>query len=256
MKLRNPAAEATTRARRLRREMSESERKLWAALRANALGFYFRRQHPLGPYTLDFVCVEATLCVEVDGDQHSETAARDEARDGYLARHGIETLRIATAELYDNQAGVVDAIYAACCRRTGREGICEPGGGAHALPSPPTQRLPGGREGAAQTASALTDAGVCSRLVDPLPSPPPGGRGGAAPEAAAVSAPSRSPRPTGSRSAAPTAGTLTDGAGCGRLVDPLPSPPPGGRGGAAPEAAAAFGSVGGPLRSVAYGAEP
>ena len=54
-------------ARALRREMTDSERKLWTGLRAEQLGVKFRRQHPLGNYIADFACLDPMLIVELDG---------------------------------------------------------------------------------------------------------------------------------------------------------------------------------------------
>ena len=59
---------ATKTAQRLRREMTPPEKLLWQALRRDQLGHRFRRQHPVGPYVLDFFCARAGLCVEVDGE--------------------------------------------------------------------------------------------------------------------------------------------------------------------------------------------
>lgn len=119
--MRNNDPAAIRRARRLRRNMSESERKLWAELRRRNTTFRFRKQYPSGPYVLDFYCPEALLCVEVDGDQHSQRLAKDARRDAWLAERSVLTLRISTAELYDNLDGVVECIYRICCERTGRE---------------------------------------------------------------------------------------------------------------------------------------
>src|ERR1700710_933216 len=67
----------TERARTLRLDLSNAERKLWKAIRRNQIdGFSFRRQHPVGPYTLDFFCPALKLCVEVDGGQHAEPTAQ------------------------------------------------------------------------------------------------------------------------------------------------------------------------------------
>lgn len=64
---------ARERARELRRNSTDAERKLWACLRAKRLGGYkFRRQYPVGQYVVDFVCVDRGLVVEVDGDQHAD----------------------------------------------------------------------------------------------------------------------------------------------------------------------------------------
>jgi len=75
--------------------MTLPEVRLWVRLRQLAEGApRFRRQHPLGPYVLDFYCPGAKLCVEVDGWGHNmgEQPGRDERRDAWLAAQGIATL--------------------------------------------------------------------------------------------------------------------------------------------------------------------
>jgi very-short-patch-repair endonuclease len=71
------------RARELRRKMSLPEVILWQQLRRRPGGFKFRRQHPAGPYALDFYCEEARLCIEVDGSAHDfgDAPIADEKRD-------------------------------------------------------------------------------------------------------------------------------------------------------------------------------
>ncbi len=96
---RNTDHAAVNNARRLRREMTMPERVLWARLRAGAVGHRFRRQHPFGPYVLDFYSPSLRLCVEVDGDDHSDRAERDAARDEALAAAGVRTIRIAAGDL-------------------------------------------------------------------------------------------------------------------------------------------------------------
>ncbi|WP_312165120.1 endonuclease domain-containing protein [Phenylobacterium sp.] len=97
--------EAPERTRRLalslRKAMTLPEVLLWKALKGRRLdGLHFRKQHPAGPYVLDFYCDSAKLCVEVDGYSHGAGTrpARDEQRDAWLAEQGIRTLRI-SAEL-------------------------------------------------------------------------------------------------------------------------------------------------------------
>ena len=85
------------RARGLRERMSLPEVLLWRALRRQQLeGWRFRRQHPFGPYVLDFYCDAGKLAVEVDGYSHQvdNQWVRDERRDAWLARRGIRTLRL------------------------------------------------------------------------------------------------------------------------------------------------------------------
>ena len=92
------------RAHRLRRDMSLPEVLLWQALRgADKQGLRFRRQHPIGPYVLDFYMPAAKLAVEVDGAAHdlAVRVAHDEARDGWLAERGIRTMRVNAADILD-----------------------------------------------------------------------------------------------------------------------------------------------------------
>ena len=80
------------RARRLRQDATDAERKLWFVLsRRQVEGAKFRRQHPFGPYILDFYCEKTRLAVEVDGGQH--TAERDQVRTAYLNGQGVSVLR-------------------------------------------------------------------------------------------------------------------------------------------------------------------
>ena len=102
--------DAYRRARQLRRELTKPERLLWWALKAGKTGFHFRKQHAAGPYVLDFYCDRARLCVEVGGSSHELTTAHDRARDRYLARWGILTLRVAARDVLTNLQGVVDLI--------------------------------------------------------------------------------------------------------------------------------------------------
>ena len=74
-----------SRARTMRAAPTDSELRLWRLLRDRRLsGFKFRRQVPVGPYIVDFLCVGAKLIVEADGSQHAERR-HDSIRDAYLA---------------------------------------------------------------------------------------------------------------------------------------------------------------------------
>ena len=100
-------------ARHLRREQTDVERKLWYALRDRRFhGFKFRRQQPIGPYVVDFVCFEAKLVIELDGAQHgqSEIEAYDRARTERLAADGFRVLRVWNNEMIENFDGVLDTI--------------------------------------------------------------------------------------------------------------------------------------------------
>jgi very-short-patch-repair endonuclease len=89
--------------------MSLPEILLWQQLRRKVTGRKWRKQHPAGPYTLDFYCDAVELCVEVDGEAHNmgEEPARDARRDAWLAARGITTLRIPAAEILANIEGVL-----------------------------------------------------------------------------------------------------------------------------------------------------
>ena len=109
------------RARQLRKDMSPPEAVLWRCLRNKGLnGLKFRRQHPLGPYILDFYCDAAKLAVEIDGIAHTqaEQAAHDARRDHWLADQGVRTLRIPSAWIAQGLDGVVAMIVEAVNVRT------------------------------------------------------------------------------------------------------------------------------------------
>lgn len=97
--------------RRLRSEMTDAERRLWQCLRLRQVeGHKFRRQHPLGRYILDFVCLERRLVVEVDGGQHSEQQDYDETRTEWLRWRGFRVVRFWNNEIMNNIDGVMEAI--------------------------------------------------------------------------------------------------------------------------------------------------
>ena len=98
------------RAKNLRATMSLPERLLWSALRKQKTGLRFRRQHPAGPYILDFYCDNAKLCVEVDDRSHDFRVARDAARDRWLAERGVRTVRVNAQEVLRNLDGVLQYI--------------------------------------------------------------------------------------------------------------------------------------------------
>ncbi|WP_374649969.1 endonuclease domain-containing protein [Dongia sp.] len=105
-----PADESVTTARRLRRDMTGAEKRLWAKLRDHQLeDAHFRRQFPVGPYVADFCCRQAKLIVEVDGSQHADTA-RDDARTAYLQTLGYRVLRFWNNDVLTNIEGVVETI--------------------------------------------------------------------------------------------------------------------------------------------------
>ena len=107
-------------ARRLRKEMSLPEVILWRELRCRPNGLKFRRQHPAGPFILDFVCLSAKLAIEIDGSGHDYRANRDKARDEWLANQGFQTMRIAARDVLRDLDAVKRGLLARC------EGVAQP----------------------------------------------------------------------------------------------------------------------------------
>ena len=99
-------------ARKLRRRMSLPEAMLWSELRGRNLGLKVRRQHPIGPYVVDFYVREGSLVIEVDGESHnrSDRPERDAVRDSYLSQRGCRVLRFAALDVMKNLEGVIAAI--------------------------------------------------------------------------------------------------------------------------------------------------
>ena len=120
-------------ARLLRKEMSVPGVILWNELRRRPAGFKFRRQHPAGPYILDFACLTAWLAIEVDGSGHDFRSHHDEVRDEWLANQGLLTMRIAAKDVLQNLDGVMRSILARC------QGAAQPLHQPAAGPPPPAR---------------------------------------------------------------------------------------------------------------------
>jgi very-short-patch-repair endonuclease len=111
-------------ARRLRGMQTDAERKLWTRLRSRQfVASKFRRQHPIGPFIVDFCCIERGLVIELDGGQHATQIEPDAQRTLFLRRHGFQVLRFWDNEVLKNIDGVLEQIC---------EGLKEPS----PLPSP------------------------------------------------------------------------------------------------------------------------
>jgi very-short-patch-repair endonuclease len=137
----------TARARTLRRNLTEAERKLWSRLRGAQLeGASFRRQHPIGGYYLDFWCPAARLAIEVDGGQHGFAghAAHDARRTAALNANGIEVLRFWNIDVLTNLDGVLVVIAARLRARSSTPTLSLPlsggGDGGAALDQEPDKR--------------------------------------------------------------------------------------------------------------------
>ena len=102
-----------TPSRQLRKEQTRHEMKLWRLLRDRQLGgLKFRRQYVLGPYIVDFCCVERKVVIELDGGGHGEDLQkeRDGRRDEFLAQQGWQVMRIWNSDIDENLEGVMDEI--------------------------------------------------------------------------------------------------------------------------------------------------
>jgi very-short-patch-repair endonuclease len=100
----------TTLARRLRRDMTAAEKRLWRELRDLGLHHRFRRQHPVGGYNVDFACPAAKLIIELDGGQHASSISTDELRTRVIARRGYRVIRFWNGDVTANLRGVLQVI--------------------------------------------------------------------------------------------------------------------------------------------------
>ena len=134
-------------ARRLRREMTPAERRVWGRLReANRmLGTRFRRQAPIGAYIADFADLGRRLVIEIDGGQHGQgpTPSRDAARDAWLAAQGFRVLRFWNSDLTEAFDGVIDTI------------LTEIVNAPHPSPPPEGEGAASGRDGATGSSRRL-----------------------------------------------------------------------------------------------------
>jgi very-short-patch-repair endonuclease len=108
-----PPVLARDRARTLRAAQTEVERRVWQRLRNRQLkGAKIRRQHPIGPCIVDFLCLDARLVIELDGSQHGDECGRqyDEHRTGYLESHGYRVVRFWNEEILHNIDDALETI--------------------------------------------------------------------------------------------------------------------------------------------------
>jgi len=107
-------------ARRLRKEMTDSERKLWSKLRGKQiLDIQFYRQKPIGCYIVDFYALKVNIVVEVDGSQHLEkrNKIKDVARDEFLKNQWLDVLRFDNLQVLKEIDSVGEVIYDAVAER-------------------------------------------------------------------------------------------------------------------------------------------
>lgn len=98
------------RARKLRKEPTPAEARLWAHIRNDQLGVSFRRQHAIGNYIPDFVCIKRKLILELDGSQHLEQEAYDQERTKFLESKGYRILRFWNNQITNDIEAVLRTI--------------------------------------------------------------------------------------------------------------------------------------------------
>jgi very-short-patch-repair endonuclease len=102
-----------SRARFMRANPTEAERRLWSLLRGRRLAtFKFKRQQIVDWYVVDFICLSARLIIEADGSQHADNKD-DERRTAYLRRQGFRVLRFWNNQVLSETNAVADSIFAA-----------------------------------------------------------------------------------------------------------------------------------------------
>jgi len=98
-------------ARNLRKNQTDTEQILWLQLRKKRfLKYKFRRQFPIEPYVVDFICLELKLIIELDGSQHSEQVDQDAERTLFLNQRGFKVLRFWNNEVFRNLEGVMESL--------------------------------------------------------------------------------------------------------------------------------------------------
>ncbi len=109
---------ASPRARTLRGNPTDAEQKLWSALRRQQIdGNRFRRQHPIGGFVVDFVCLAEKLIIEVDGGQHAQNVEADSERTAWLEARGYRVLRFWNNDVLGNIDGVLQVIQSTLALR-------------------------------------------------------------------------------------------------------------------------------------------
>ncbi len=101
-------------ARKLRKNLTDTEKMLWVGLRKRQLDNYrFRRQYPIGPYIVDFICLEARLSIELDGSQHYEEQNQryDQKRTDWLNSQEFSVIRFSNREVFEDIDCVIQTIY-------------------------------------------------------------------------------------------------------------------------------------------------
>jgi very-short-patch-repair endonuclease len=97
-------------AQELRTDLTATEQRLWLRLRRRQiLGHKFRRQQVLGPFIVDFACLEKKLIIELDGGQHATQQPYDERRSRWLEQHGFRVLRFRDHQVFQELDAVLQS---------------------------------------------------------------------------------------------------------------------------------------------------
>lgn len=101
-----------SRRKKLRKNQTPEEEKLWWYLKDEGLGVKFRRQHSVGDYIADFYCVKNKLIIEIDGEIHNTKEAKeyDNTRDKFFIELGYTVLRFSNFEVKNNIKEVIEKI--------------------------------------------------------------------------------------------------------------------------------------------------
>ena len=106
----------TTRNRELRQRQTKAESLIWTVLRARRLaGLKFRRQHAIGPYIVDFACIEKDVVIELDGGYHEHQYEKDRVRQAFLESEGWQVLRFTNEDVLSD----VEAVAISIARQIG-----------------------------------------------------------------------------------------------------------------------------------------
>ena len=141
---RNQPSGTVTRARTLRRDATDAEKRMWHALRDTFPALKWRRQVPIGPYFADFFSFTAKLVIEVDGGQHAEAASYDARRTEFLQAQGLTVLRFWNNDVHANTDGVMTQISLSLRER---EGAAQRRKGEGDQPSAPSRQTPSPSQG-------------------------------------------------------------------------------------------------------------
>lgn len=116
-------------ARKLRKSETDAERKIWEQLRSRNLnGAKFRRQHPVGPYIVDFICINEKLIIELDGSQHQQQQTYDAQRTAFLEQAGFRVMQFWDNDVLLQTENVMQAIVDALCSPSPQPSPREPAG--------------------------------------------------------------------------------------------------------------------------------